>query len=551
MTTAVRPGERKAAPREALRGAALLDDPTRNKGTAFTLDERRAYALEGLLPHAVETLDRQLERVLGHLDAKPSDLERYIYLIGLSDRNETLFYHTLMSDPARFVPIVYDPTIAEASLTYGHIYRRARGMYITREMKGRLAEVFRNWPERNVRFICVSTGGRILGLGDIGADGMGIPIGKLQLYTACAAVPPDSLLPVLLDIGTTNEALRADPLYLGLREPPPPTPELDELVDEFVQAVQHVFPGCCIHFEDWKGSDAIRLLARYKDKVLCYNDDIQGTASVTLAGLTTALQIIDAPLTAQRILFLGAGSAGIGIADLIVAATQQQGLSQDEARSRISMFDIEGLLEPSRTDLSDQQRVYARPAAPSRDLVQTIETLKPTVLIGVSTKGGAFTQQVVETMSRLNERPIIFALSNPTDKAECTAAQAYTWSKGQALYAAGVQFPDVTVDGKTFHPGQANNFYIFPAIGLATYVARPRRLTDESFIIAAEASADQVGPGLRAKGMLFPNQAYILETEVTTATRVAEYMFEAGLAQAERPRDLRAWIEGQLYMPRY
>jgi len=534
-----------------LRGQALLDTSTLNKGTAFTLEERREYGLEGLLPHTVETLDRQLERVLQHLDAKPTDLERYIYLIGLADRNETLFYRTVMSDPARFIPILYDPTVADACLTFGHIFRRARGLYLTREMKGRIAQVLHNWPERDVRFICVSTGGRILGLGDIGANGMGIPIGKLQLYTACAAVPPNYLLPVLLDIGTTNAALRADPLYLGLRQPPPSEQELDALVEEFVQAVQQVFPDCCLHFEDWKGTDAIRMLNRYKDKVLCYNDDIQGTASVALAGLTTALQIIDKPLTEQRILFLGAGSAGIGIANLLAAAMQMKGLSQEAARSRISMFDIDGLLEPSRTGLSEAQKVYAHKAAPSKDLVQTLETLKPTVLIGVSTKGGAFNQRVVETMSKLNDRPIIFALSNPTDKAECTAEQAYTWSKGKILYAAGVQFPDVTVGGTTFHPGQANNFYIFPAIGLATYVARPRRITDECFIVAAQASADQVGPDLRAKGMLFPSQANILETEVTTATRIAEFMFEKGLAQVERPRDVRTWIEGQLYKPQY
>jgi malate dehydrogenase (oxaloacetate-decarboxylating)(NADP+) len=340
-------------------------------------------------------------------------------------------------------------------------------------------------------------------------------------------------------------------LYLGLREPPPSDEELDALTEEFVQAVQELFPACCIHFEDWKGTDAIRMLDRYKDKVLCYNDDIQGTASVALAGLTTALQIVDAPLTEQRILFLGAGSAGIGIANLIVVAMQMKGLSQDAARSRISMFDIDGLLQPSRSDLSAAQKVYAHKTAPSKDLAATIEHLKPTVLIGVSTKGGAFNQRVVEAMSRHNERPIIFALSNPTDKAECSAEQAYTWSNGKALYAAGVQFPDVTLNGKTFHPGQANNFYIFPAVGLATYVARPRRLTDACFIAAAEASADQIGPDLRARGMLFPGQADILETEVTTATRVAEFMFDQGLAQVERPRDIRAWIEGQLYKPQY
>jgi malate dehydrogenase (oxaloacetate-decarboxylating)(NADP+) len=544
-------GTVEPAPQSSLRGRALLDPPASNKDTAFTHEERRAHGLEGLLPQAVENLDRQMERVLQHLDVKPSDLERYIYLIGLADRNETLFYRTVMSDPARFVPILYDPTVADACLAFGHIYRRPRGMYITREMKGRIAEVLRNWPERDIRFICVSTGGRILGLGDIGTNGMGIPIGKLQLYTACAAVPPERLLPILFDIGTTNAALRADPLYLGLRQAPPSEQQLDELVEEFVQAVQQVFPGCCLHFEDWKGTDAIRLLERYKDKVLCYNDDIQGTASVALAGLTTALQIIDQPLTEQRILFLGAGSAGIGIAGLIVAAMEGKGLSREQARSRISMFDIEGLLEPSRSDLSAAQKVYAHKAAPSKDLARTIETLRPTALIGVSTKGGAFNQRVVETMSKVNERPIIFALSNPTDKAECTAEQAYTWSNGRALYAAGVQFPDVTVGGKTFHPGQANNFYIFPAIGLATYVARPTRITDACFIAAAQASADQVGPDLRARGMLFPGQASILEVEVTTASRVAEFMFDQGLAQVERPRDIRSWIERQLYKPQY
>jgi malate dehydrogenase (oxaloacetate-decarboxylating)(NADP+) len=533
------------------RGLALLNDPARNKGTAFSEEERRRLGLEGLLPPSPESLDRQVERVLGHLDVKPNDLERYVYLIGLADRNETLLYATVMSDPARFIPILYDPTVAEACIAFGHIFRRARGMYITRHMKGRIAEILGNWPERDVRFICVSTGGRILGLGDIGANGMGIPIGKLQLYTACAAVPPSCLLPVLFDIGTTNDVLRADPLYLGLREKPPSEAELDALTEEFVQAVQKVFPGCCIHFEDWKGTDAIRMFNRYADKVLCYNDDIQGTASVVLAGLTTALQIIDAPLIEQRVLFFGAGSAGIGIANLIVSAMQMKGLSQEAARSRISLFDIEGLLEPSRTDLTGAQKPFAHSTTPSKDLVETIETLKPTILIGVSTKGGAFTQKVVEAMSRLNERPIIFALSNPTDKAECTAEQAYSWSNGKALYAAGVQFPDVTLGDKVFHPGQANNFYIFPAIGLATYVARPRLLTDACFIAAAQGTADQVDTNLRAKGMLFPSQANILEAEVTTATRIAEFMFDHGLAQVERPRDIRSWIEGQLYKPAY
>ena len=547
----------------APRGLALLNNPVLNKGTAFTHEERKRLGLEGLLPASADSLDRQVERVLGHLDAKSDDLERYIYLIGLSDRNETLFYRTVMSDPARFIPILYDPTVAEACLTFGHIYRRARGMYISRDMKGRIAEVLRNWPERDVRFICVSTGGRILGLGDIGANGMGIPIGKLQLYTACAAVPPSSLLPVLLDIGTTNDVLRADPLYLGLREKPLSDVELDALTEEFVDAVQKVFPGCCIHFEDWKGTDAIRMLNRYRDKVLCYNDDIQGTASIGLAGLITAIKTTGAPLTTQRILFAGAGSAATGIAGLIVKAMTAQGLSEAEARSRIALFDDQGLIVKGRPGLATSTQPYAQklPASQPFDprdlatehpvLVAAIEAFKPTALIGVSTRGGLFNQKVVQTMSQLNDRPIIFALSNPTSKAECTAEQAYTWSQGKALYASGVQFPDVTMYGQTFHPGQANNFYIYPAIGLATYVARPKRLTDECFIVAAQATADQVDAGLRAKGRMYPSQSNILETEVTTATRIAEFMFDTCLAQVERPKDIRSWIEGQLYAPQY
>jgi malate dehydrogenase (oxaloacetate-decarboxylating)(NADP+) len=533
------------------RGIELLDNPNLNKGTAFTDEERGQLGLVGLLPDSVEDIDRQLERVLGHLKAKQNDLERYIYLIGLCDRNETLFYKLLMSDPMRFLPVVYDPTVAEACLKFGYIYRRSRGMYVSLRHKGRVAEVLRNWGRKDVRVLCVSTGGRILGLGDIGANGMGIPIGKLQLYTACAAVPPDCLLPVLLDIGTTNNELRADPLYLGLRQLPPSEKELDEFVDEFVEAVQEVFPGCCIHFEDWKGTDAIRLLAKYKDKILCYNDDIQGTASVTLAGLITALQILDAKLVDQRILFLGGGSAGIGIANLLASAMQQQGLTKEKAAARISLFDINGLIEPSRKDLSSSQKVYAHPHAPSKDLVATIELLKPTVLIGVSTTGGAFNQRVVETMSKLNERPIIFALSNPTEKAECTAEQAYSWSKGRALYAAGVQFPDVKLDGQTFHPGQANNFYIFPAVGLAVYATRAKRITDEVFIVAAQASAGQVTAEQRSHGMLFPSQANILKVEVAIAAITAEYIFDNNLATVERPTDIRSWIEGQLYKPQY
>src|SRR5580692_7521433 len=535
------------APSHTLRGQALLDHPTLNKGTAFGAEERRRFEIEGLLPPSVEDLDRQHERVLQHLDAKPTDLERYIYLVGLADRNETLFFRTLMADPARFMPIVYDPTVADACLNFGHIYRRARGMYISREMKGRIAEVLRNWPTRDVRFICVSTGGRILGLGDIGANGMGIPIGKLQLYTACAGVPPRFLLPMYLDAGTNNEQYLHDPLYLGLRKTRPSTEELYSFVDEFVDAVQEIFPKCCIHFEDWTGVDAVHLLERYRDRYCVYNDDVQGTAGIVLAGMINAAKIKGTKLSDENYLFLGAGSAGIGLAGLLCSAMVSEGLSLEEAQSKVHMFDINGLLESTRTDLFDFQKVYAHKHVPTRDFVAAIESIRPTTLIGVSTVGGLFTQKVIEAVSLINERPVILALSNPTEHAECTAEQAYTWSKGKAIYAAGVQFPPVHWNGQTFLPGQANNFYIFPAIGMAVYATQASRVTDEMFMEAARAVADQVPINLLNQGLLYPLQSGILEIEIRTAARVANLVFDSGLARVKRPNDLLAFIREQVY----
>jgi malate dehydrogenase (oxaloacetate-decarboxylating)(NADP+) len=532
-------------------GIALLQDPRWNKGTAFSEEEREREKLVGLLPEGIEDIERQRARVLQHLGHKATDIERFIYLTGLLDRNETLFYRVVMADPTRFLPIVYDPTVGEACLKFGHIYRRTRGMYVSMKRKGHVRDVLRNWPERDMRFICVTTGERILGLGDLGANGMGIPIGKLQLYTACAAVPPDGLLPLVLDCGTNNHELLDDPLYLGLRQPRPSTEELDVFVEEFVQAVQDVFPGCCIHFEDWKGTDALRVLAKYKEKVLCYNDDIQGTGSVTVAGLYAAMRVTGGKLKDQRVLFLGAGSAGIGIADSIVAAMQLEGLTESEARDRIWMFDARGLVEPSRKDLNPYQQRYAHRLPPSHDFVETIRTVKPTALIGVSTVGKAFTREVIEAITRLNERPLVFALSNPTDHAECTAEEAYAWSGGKAVYAAGVQFPPVVVGGRTFLPSQANNFYVFPAVGLAVYATKAKRVTDEMFIEAARATADQVTDDQRERGMLFPPQSNVLEMEVRTAERVARLAFDRNLAQVERPKDVHAWLHAMLYRPEY
>ncbi|MGA7898312.1 MAG: NAD-dependent malic enzyme [Nitrososphaeraceae archaeon] len=533
------------------RGIKLLETSALNKGTAFTDAERTAFGLEGLLPTSVETIEQQQRRILQQLGQKPTELERYIFLIQLFDSNQTLFYHVIMSDPAYFLPILYDPTVGEACLKFGHIYRRPNGMYISMNQKGRVHEVLKNWPEKDVRVICVSSGGRILGLGDLGANGMGIPIGKLQLYTACAGVPPNGLLPILLDFGTNNRELLNDPLYLGLRQTRPSIQETEPFVDGFVQAVQESFPNCCIHFEDWKGTDALHYLARYRDKVCCFNDDIQGTGSVTVAGLENAMRIVGESLKNQHVFFLGAGSAGIGIADMIRSAMKLEGLSEEQARSRIWMFDVNGLLEDTRKDLIPEQKIYAHKHAPTHDLVAAVDSIKPSILIGVSTIGKAFSRAVIETMSKVNERPIILALSNPTEHAECTPEEAYRWSGGKAIYAAGVQFPPVHYNGDTFLPGQANNFYVYPAVGLAIYASRPKFVTDEMFIEAARATADQVTDNQLKMGMLFPSQSNVLDTEVRTAERVAELAFERSLARVNPPKDINAWLRAMLYKPEY
>jgi malate dehydrogenase (oxaloacetate-decarboxylating)(NADP+) len=533
------------------RGTDLLHDPALNKSTAYTEAERQALGLVGLVPDATETEDLQLKRVMLQLSHKTSDIDRYIYLVNLLDHDETLFYRTLMSDPARFLPIVYDPTIGEACLKFGHIFRGPRGMYLSIKRRGHVKEILRNWPQKDVRFICVTDGGRILGLGDLGANGMGIPIGKLQLYTAAAAVPPQILMPMYLDAGTNNEQYLNDPLYLGLRERRPSTEDLYSFVDEFVEAVQEVFPKCCIHFEDWTGVDAVHLLERYRDKYCVYNDDVQGTAGITLAGMINATKLKGTQLKDEKYLFLGAGSAGIGLANLLCSALVAQGMTLKDAQSRVYMFDVNGLLESTRTDLVDFQLPYAHPHAPTRDFAAAIESIKPTTIIGVSTIGGAFSKEVVEAMCRVNERPIILALSNPTSCAECTPEQAYTWSNGKAIYAAGVPFSPVTLNGQTFIPGQANNFYIFPAVAMAIYATQAKRVTDEMFIEAAKAVADQVSPELLKQGLLYPLQGDILETEIKTAARVAKLVFDSGLAGIERPADMEALIRSHVYTPAY
>ena len=529
----------------------MLHDPRLNKTTAFTEAEREALGLLGLLPEGVDDLETQVKRAMLQLDAKTTDLERYVYLSALQDTDETLFYRVLMADPARFLPLVYTPTVGEACLRFGHIMRRPRGLYVSLRRKGRVREILRNWPERDVRFVVVTSGERILGLGDLGANGMGIPIGKLSLYTAAGGIPPRLTLPVLIDAGTNNETLLADPLYLGLRQPRAADEQLDELVEEFVGAVQAEFPRCCVQFEDWAGSDAVRLLERYRDRVCCFNDDIQGTAAVALAGVLGALRITGGRLADQRFVFLGAGSAATGIADLLVRAMKLEGVSEADARRAFFLLDRKGLLVAGRDDLKPFQRPFVQARPPISDLLTAIEAARPTALIGVSTVGGAFDEPVVRAMARINERPIVFPYSNPTSHSECTAEQAYAWSDGRAVFASGSPFPPVHYRDRIFVPGQGNNVYIFPAIGMAVYATEATRVPDEAFIAAARGVAEQVTSADLEVGLIYPPQSAILETELRAAERAAEAIFALGLARVPRPTDLRSYIAEKAYRPEY
>lgn len=533
------------------RGLALLRDPRLNKSTAFTEAEREALGLVGLVPEGIDSEDTQVKRALLQLGQKPTDLEKYIFLSQLQDTDETLFYRLLMSDPAMFLPLVYTPTVGEACLQFGHIMRRPKGLYISINRKGHVRDVLRNWPERDIRFMVVTSGQRILGLGDLGANGMGIPIGKLALYTACAGVPPQVTLPVLIDCGTNNEALLRDPLYLGLRQTRPEISQLDEFVEEFITAVQTEFPNCCVQFEDWAGVDAVRLLARYRERICCFNDDIQGTAAVALAGILGALRITGGKLSEQTFLFLGAGSAGIGIANLLTETIALEGIPREKARARTWLFDVNGLLESSRKDLADFQKPYAHPHEPVKNFVDAIESIKPTAIIGVSTVAKAFNERVIKAMARINRRPIIFPYSNPTSHSECTAEEAYRWSEGRAVFASGSPFPPVRFGDRTLVPGQGNNVYIFPAIGMAVYATRAKLITDEMFIAAARAVAEQVTKAELDVGLIYPPQSEILKTELHAAQRVAEVIFARGLARVPKPSDIGAFIQSETYKPEY
>jgi malate dehydrogenase (oxaloacetate-decarboxylating)(NADP+) len=536
---------------EMPRGVKILHDPVRNKGTAFTEAERDKLGLRGLLPPRVCSPAEQELRVLGNLRNKVTDLERYLFLVSLQDRNETLFYRLVINHIEEIMPLIYTPTVGKACEHFSHIYRRPRGLYISLQDSGRVRELLDNWPHRDPRIIVVTDGERILGLGDLGAAGMGIPIGKLSLYTACAGIHPTLCLPVTLDVGTNNESFLNDPLYLGLERRRERGEKYDALLEEFIAAVGEAFPGAMVQLEDFGNSNAFRLLARYRDRLCLFDDDIQGTGAVALAGLLTALRIAGGELARQRVLIFGAGQAGIGIGNTIVAAMIDQGIPASEAHDCCWFFDSQGLLTAARSAIPPQKQPYAHEHAPVADLADAVKLLRPTVLIGCAGQPGVFREEVVRLMAEQNERPIIFALSNPTSKAECNAVEAYGWTDGRAIFASGSPFEPVQMGNSTFVPGQGNNAYVFPGVGLGAVVSGTRRVTDEMFLAAAKVLADQVTDEDLALGRIYPGLSRIREVSALIAAEVAAIAWRRGLAGREAPADILAEVREQMFQPIY
>ncbi len=536
----------------AMRGVDILHDPRLNKGTAFTPEERENLGLRGLLPPRIMPVDEQLERVYQNYGYKGSDLMKYIYLLGLLDRNETLFYMLLEQHLEEMMPIIYTPTVGLACRKYSRIFRRPRGICISLDDLGAVDKLLSNWPYQDIRIIVVTDGERILGLGDLGVNGMGIPVGKLSLYVAAAGIEPCQTLPVCLDVGTNNEELLADPLYLGLARKRERGERYDQLVDEFIWAVHERWPQCLIQFEDFGSINAFRLLEKYRDRTLVFNDDIQGTGAVAFAGLLGALRITGQPLIEQRIVFLGAGEAGTGIARAIMTGLMEAGLDETAARKRFWFVDSKGLVTKDRYEqLAEHKKLFARDDQPIERLADVVEQVRPTVLLGVSGQPGLFSEEVIKTMARHAERPIIFALSNPTSKAECTAEQAYSWTGGRAIFASGSPFDPVVHNGITFHPGQGNNAYIFPGVGLGALVTRARQVTDSMFHRAALTLAEAVPDELLGRGSVFPSLKELQTVSLEIAVAVAREAYRLGIATAPEPADLNQAIREYTWQPEY
>jgi len=540
----------RSTPTKSMRGMALLRDPLLNKGTGFTEKERDALGLRGLLPASFLTIEMQAKRVLTNLRRLTNDLEKYVALNALHDRNETLFFRVVCDNIDEIQPLIYTPTVGLACQRFGHIFQRPRGLFISAKDRGRIAKILANWPYP-AKLIVVTDGERILGLGDLGANGMGIPVGKLSLYSACAGVHPTLCLPVMLDVGTNNAELLKDPYYVGLRRKRLTGADYDNFVDEFINAARKVFPGVLIQFEDFANHSAFRLLHKYRNRFCVFNDDIQGTAAVALAGLFSALRVTGGKLADQILLFLGAGEAATGIADLVVSAISAEGIPEAEARRRIWLTDSRGLVVKNRPGLTDQKLPFAHEHPPTDDFLTAIRMLNPTAIIGVAAIGGTFTPEVLQTMAQINKQPIVFALSNPTSKAECSAEDAYRHTGGRALFACGSPYDPVTLGGKTFVPRQGNNSYIFPGVGLGAIASGTRLVTDDMFMAAARTLAQLVSDSDLKQGSLYPALPRIREVSMRIAAAVAAVAYKRGLAAGKAPKNLLAHIKSQIYDPNY
>ncbi|KAM6994751.1 NADP-dependent malic enzyme [Tautogolabrus adspersus] len=536
------------------RGYDVTRNPHLNKGMAFSLEERLQLGTHGLLPPCFISQDVQLLRVLKNYDMQKDDLDRYVFLMGLQDRNEKLFYRVLTSDIERFMPIIYTPIVGLACQQYGLIFRRPRGLFITIHDRGHISSVLQNWPEKDIRAVCVTDGERILGLGDLGCYGMGIPVGKLALYTACGGMPPQQCLPVMLDVGTDNEALLKDPLYIGLRHKRVRGQAYDDLLDEFMKAVSDRYGmDCLIQFEDFANVNAFRLLSKYRNKYCTFNDDIQGTAAVAVAGLLAALRITKSKMCDHTIVFQGAGEAAMGIAELISMAMEKEGLPKEECLKKIWMFDSKGLIVKGRDHLTHEKERFAHEHPQMKNLEDVVRELKPTAIIGAAAIAGAFTEQIIRAMASFNERPIIFALSNPTSKAECTAEQCYTFTEGRGIFASGSPFDPVTLpDGRKLFPGQGNNAYIFPGVGLGVTACAIRNISEEIFLTAAETLAHLVTEKDLAEGRLYPPLSSIGDVSRKLAIKIIEYAYEHNMASLHpEPSDKEAYVHSLTYSTDY
>ncbi|XP_010231631.1 NADP-dependent malic enzyme, chloroplastic isoform X1 [Brachypodium distachyon] len=536
-------------------GHSLLRDPRHNKGLAFSEAERDAHYLRGLLPPVIASQELQEKKLMHNLRQYTVPLQRYIAMMDLQERNERLFYKLLIDNVEELLPVVYTPVVGEACQKFGSIYRRPQGLYISLKDKGKVLEVLKNWPERSIQVIVVTDGERILGLGDLGCQGMGIPVGKLSLYTALGGVRPSACLPITIDVGTNNETLLNDEYYIGLRQRRATGEEYHELLQEFMTAVkQNYGEKVLVQFEDFANHNAFDLLAKYSKSHLVFNDDIQGTASVVLAGLLASLKVVGGTLADHTYLFLGAGEAGTGIAELIaLEMSKHTDTPVDDCRKKIWLVDSKGLLVESRKEsLQHFKKPFAHEHEPMKTLLEAVQSIKPTVLIGTSGVGRTFTKEVIEAMASFNEKPVIFSLSNPTSHSECTAEEAYTWSKGTAVFASGSPFDPVEYEGKTYVPGQSNNAYVFPGFGLGVVISGAIRVHDDMLLAASEALAEQVSQENFDKGLIFPPFTNIRKISANIAAKVAAKAYDLGLAsRLPRPDDLVKYAESCMYTPLY